>query len=160
MKPFIRSYKLFLGVMVGLTLTACGQIQTEKVAPGTGLGTVDQSAILTGQDFQAACAAKGGYVNGSMCFTTLKYQNLGTNASQGYSETTLAALSGNAKLITEGSGPVEFYINNSHVATVPNDAFINQSGDLKLRLSPGSYSNVQIWVVQCFNQGMAVTNCP
>ncbi len=143
-----------------LFFSACGQIETQKKATTTSaLSTTDQGLILSAADFQTACSSKGGVVSNNTCFSTLRYIDIGSGTST-YEEKLLVNANEGARVIAQGSGPIEVVVNGSTVVGMPGAANLRQSGEVKYRFAPGTYASVKIWVVQCYNQGMGIMACP
>lgn len=158
------SLKLLSAVLLGILVSACGQIESAKRAPGENGLETSSGQLLSLTDFHSECAERNGIVDSNnICMFTVNANDLGSATSPGFSEVSLGAVQPGYKIIAEGSSQtssVEFYLNGSRVGRVPMTARINAPGELMLRLSPGSYSNVRFWVVGCLNQSLSPVSCP
>lgn len=159
MKSYRPSYKILFGIFLGLALTACGQFQTEKITPNVSLNGVNLPQ-MGDAEFQNYCSGKGGVIDRDTCKFVRNAYAPGSGTSATYSENTVAALVAGSIVQASGSGAVEIYVGNQRIGQIPLTARLSQTGDVRVRLSPGSYSNVQVLAIECHSRSGQPTGCP
>lgn len=152
-------------------LSACGKfdlVSQKKTVSDDQFALTGYSEPLSSQDFSTACQNQGGVLisNATICVYQSAFKQLsdGYGTSQALADIDVADIASGAAVQATGSvsgGSVELVLNNGPIASIPTARPVTTNGGhLALRLHPGSFYGVRVYVYTCLNQAMKPTRCP